>query len=153
MPLAVPRRLVHTLRRLGWRIFRPRTCGVKCFVLRDGRVLLVQTTYSRYWALPGGGVERGESFADAARRELREETGLELAEPRLFHVYVSLAEGKDDRVALFVAESPNGEPRPDGNEVIAAAFFALDALPAGTSPATRRRIHEYQAGQPTGDAW
>lgn len=63
--------MLHRLRRLYWRLFQPRTLGVKCLVLRAGRVLLVRTTYDRYWALPGGGVNRGESFADAARRELR----------------------------------------------------------------------------------
>ena len=143
----------HRLRRLYWLLFRPRTLGVKVLVLRDNWVLLVRTTYNRYWALPGGGVERGESYADAARRELREETGLAAADQRLFHVYFSRREGKEDHVALFVATCPAGEPRPDGREVAAAAFFDPDALPEETSPATRRRIAEYLAGQPAGDAW
>ena len=143
----------HRLRRLYWRLFRPRTLGVKCLVLRAGRVLLVRTTYERYWALPGGGVDRGESFADAARRELGEETGLALAEPRLFHVYLSRREGKEDHVALFVAGCPTGAPRPDGREVAEAAFFDPDALPEDTSPATRRRIADYRAGRPAGEMW
>jgi ADP-ribose pyrophosphatase YjhB (NUDIX family) len=145
--------VLHLLRRLYWRLLRPRTLGVKCLVLRDGRVLLVRTTYDRYWSLPGGGVERGESFADAARREVREETGLVLTSPRLLHVYLSHREGKEDHVALFVAECPTREPRPDGREVAEAAFFDPAALPEETSPATRRRIADYQAGRPHGDAW
>jgi ADP-ribose pyrophosphatase YjhB (NUDIX family) len=145
--------VLQRLRRLYWRALRPRTLGVKCLVLREGRVLLVRTTYDRYWALPGGGVERGESFAEAARREVREETALALADLRLFQLYLSRREGKEDHVALFVAEAPAGEPRPDGREVAEAAFFAPDALPAETSPATRRRIAEHRAGRPAGDAW
>nr|WP_309837333.1 NUDIX domain-containing protein [Caballeronia sp. LZ065] len=45
------------------------------FVHRSG-VLAGQA----YWATPGGGVEQGETFADAAIRELREETGIRIAQ-------------------------------------------------------------------------
>lgn len=50
---------------------------------RNNRVLLFRFVFKRgpltgqkYWATPGGGLESGESFADAARRELFEETGI-----------------------------------------------------------------------------
>lgn len=42
----------------------------------DGRVLLQRRTDNGMWALPGGGMEIGESIADCARREVAEETGL-----------------------------------------------------------------------------
>lgn len=52
----------------------------------SGRFLLFRFAYSSgplagtgYWGVPGGGVEGGETFADAARRELREETGFDAA--------------------------------------------------------------------------
>jgi 8-oxo-dGTP pyrophosphatase MutT (NUDIX family) len=61
----------------------------------DHRVLLLHTrdpTYPElgtWWELPGGGLERGETNVDAAVRELREETGLEVAPaavgPGLWH--------------------------------------------------------------------
>lgn len=116
-------------------------------------MLLVRHTYQRkYWYLPGGGVEKGESFAAAARREVWEETGLRLGDPRLFSVYFSQREGKNDHVALFVAEDAVGEPKATGSEIAEAAFFPLDALPSDTSPATRRRLAEYR-GAPLAEEW
>src|SRR6266700_2194740 len=51
----------------------------------DNRVLLFRFAFSRgplagqnYWATPGGALDQGESFADAARRELFEETGIRI---------------------------------------------------------------------------
>lgn len=58
-------------------------------LLRDaeGRVLLVRTRkWSNLWGIPGGKVEYGESLEDGFRRETREETGLELEEPRMVMV-------------------------------------------------------------------
>jgi len=68
-----------------------RTCVVPVILDDRGRVLLVKMTPNRgvfpgQWALPGGGVERGERIAGALAREVREELGIELAsaEPLLF---------------------------------------------------------------------
>lgn len=56
------------------------TVGSMCVVRRedDGRVLLVQHEYRGAWGLPGGLLKRGETIEDCARREVQEETGLEI---------------------------------------------------------------------------
>ena len=53
--------------------------GVSTAVFRGDEVLLVQRgkrPYDAFWSLPGGAIQLGEAAADAARRELKEETGL-----------------------------------------------------------------------------
>lgn len=139
-------KLAHLIRRIYWRLWKPNTLGSRCLVMQDHSVLLVKHVYERWWYLPGGGVKRGESFEDAVRREVQEETGLVVSSLSLLGLYHSRAEGKNDHVAVFVAESFEGSPRTDSPEIEAVGFVPLDRLPADTSPATRRRIAEYLAG-------
>jgi len=68
---------------------------------KDGRILLVNPTYKPGWDLPGGMAEANESPDDAARRELREELGLELRSLRLLVLDWVAPHGPwDDQLAL-----------------------------------------------------
>jgi ADP-ribose pyrophosphatase YjhB (NUDIX family) len=59
-----------------------------CIILIGGKVLLIHRKNEPVgWALPGGFVESGETVEDAVRREMKEETGLELESLKQFHVY------------------------------------------------------------------
>lgn len=72
MPTSARRRVVRT-------ISPSFTVGSMCFIERsDGALLLVQHVYRRRWGVPGGLLERRETAADAALREVREEVGLEV---------------------------------------------------------------------------
>ncbi|MET0962118.1 MAG: NUDIX domain-containing protein [Noviherbaspirillum sp.] len=92
-----------------------------------GRVLLFRFEHRTgalaglcYWATPGGGVEDGESFAQAAVRELREETGMQVAdvggEVAQRRVVFQLADGshvhEDER--YFHVQSAGGQPSSAG---------------------------------------
>ena len=61
---------------------RPRACAA---VIKDDKILMVchQTSSRTYWTFPGGGVNEGELFEQAAVREVKEETGLDVRVVRL----------------------------------------------------------------------
>lgn len=148
--MARAHRLIARAARLWWMVRRPRTLGVRALVL-DGaeRVALVKHTYRPCWYLPGGGVNKRESFADALARELREEIGLtEFRPDRMLGVYRNGGEGKDDHVVIFVVRAKAADIRAaDSFEIEEARWFALDALPTDISPASLRRIEEWRRGE------
>ena len=136
--------LAYRLRRLAMRVLRWRTTGVKAMVFDPaGALLLIRHRYGNaaLWMLPGGGVERGETVAQAAAREVMEEVGCRTVDLDLIGTYRNAAEGRRDTVHLFSATTPDTAVA-DGIEVAEARFFRLDALPQTTSPATMRRVAE-----------
>ena len=147
--------LLYRLRRGLWRLLRPRTRGVKVMLFSAAEeVLLVRHTYGNtgHFLLPGGGIRPFERPEAAAAREVREELACVIEE--LVHVstHVSTLEGRRDTVFLYRARA-SGAVRADGFEVAEARFFALDALPDGVSPATRRRIAEYLGVREADETW
>ncbi len=150
--MAFHHHLANRIAGLYFRVRRPRTLGVRALVLDpQERVALVRHTYTDQWYLPGGGVKKGESFAAALVRELKEEVALDAPTvERVLGVYHSRREGKDDHIVVFVvrvAVTPSSQLQAaDAMEIEEARWFPLDALPANASPATLRRVAEYRAG-------
>lgn len=135
-------RLLYLAHRLYLLLFRPILFGVRVLLAQEGRVLLVRHTYRSGWHLPGGGLKRGESVETAARREVREETGVEMGELRLrgiFHNFDDYASGHN---VLFVCEDFTVIGHPD-REIAEARFFSREELPADMFPSHRRQIEEF----------
>jgi 8-oxo-dGTP diphosphatase len=110
--------------------------GVGIVVWHGDRVLLIRRGKPPrlgQWSLPGGAQKLGETVAEAARREVLEETGLAIEVGEVLAV-VDLIERDGERVRYhytlidFGAEAPGSELRP-GGDAADARWFGLDELP------------------------
>jgi ADP-ribose pyrophosphatase YjhB (NUDIX family) len=137
----------HQLRRFYWRIFEPTIVGVRALIVRNNRVMLVRHTYLKGWYLPGGKVDRGETAYTALCREVAEECALLVKSAKLAAVYSNIEQNRNDHILLYCVEDfESGEAIPLYQlEIAEASFFDIDSLPAETTPATRRRLAEYQS--------
>jgi 8-oxo-dGTP pyrophosphatase MutT (NUDIX family) len=146
------KRLEPQLRRafhLYWRIARGMTLGVRGVVLDgDNKVFLVRHSYVAGWHLPGGGVEVGETFLEALRRELSEEGRIELTgEPVLHGLFFNGHVSRRDHVAVYVVRQFRQDRLPAPNhEIVETGFYDVAALPAETTRGTRLRIAEVLDG-------
>lgn len=134
---------------------RGMTLGVRaaCFDA-DGRVFLVRHSYVPGWHMPGGGVERRETCLQALHKEIREEGNLVATSlPQLIHVYFNNRTSNKDHVLFYRLEVRQTAPKRPDREISESGFFPLDALPDGTTGATRRRLAELAGETPPGDYW
>ncbi|MGH2374210.1 MAG: NUDIX domain-containing protein [bacterium] len=112
-----------------------------------GEVLLVSLSYDQHqWTTPGGAVDPGESPADAAVREAREETGLEVEIEALYGVY--WRRDNEQIVFAFRCQVVGGALAPDGKEIVEARYFPSDALPRPMTNGTVLRIADALANGP-----
>lgn len=117
------------------------TLGVTVAVLDEGRVLLTRRQDFPIWCLPGGGIDGGESAAAAAVREVREETGLEVALTRLVGVYSRPNwSPAGNHEVLYAARVVGGALVRETAETSDAAFLLPGELPPNLNWWHRQRI-------------
>ncbi|MGW6100752.1 NUDIX hydrolase [Streptomyces sp. NPDC055157] len=110
--------------------------GVTAVVLREGHVLLAKRADSGEWTAVTGIIEPGEQPADAAAREVLEETGIEGVPERLAMVHVTdpvVYDNGDQTQYLdlvFRFRWQSGHPHPADGENTAARWFPLGDLPS-----------------------
>ncbi|MDO9474416.1 MAG: NUDIX domain-containing protein [Caulobacter sp.] len=148
-------RLLTPAYRIAMRQVRGLTVGVRVMVFDDqGRVLLIEHSYTHGWHLPGGGVERGESAETAAARELEEEAGVRPdGRMALVSIHDNARTFRGDHVVLYRLDRWTATPATSRGEILRRDWFHTDALPAGTTEATRRRIAQVLDGTPPELFW
>ena len=129
--------------------------GACVAVIEAGHILLTQREDFEAWCLPGGHVENGESAAQAAVREVREETGLEVELTSLVGIYFRSAgwvEGSM-HVISFAARPVGGTLHPQPGEVLEARYFHADTLPKPLFWGQRQRIRDALSGVAGSRVW
>lgn len=116
--------------------------AVNVAVFHEGRLLLTQREDFETWILPSGGVEEDESLAQAAIRETKEETGLDIELTGLVGVYSRLGNMSAVHAILFSAKPIGGEIKCQAGETIAVEWFAFDEIPSPLSAGHKRRIED-----------
>jgi len=103
----------------------------------DGRILLCHRRDYDLWNLPGGTLESCEAPWDGAKREVKEETGLDVEIVKLSGIYSK--SDKNDIVFSFICKIVGGEITLN-DEADKIEYFAIEDLPANTSPKQVERI-------------
>jgi len=119
------------------------TLSVNVAVIDDNKVLLIKREDFPIWGLPGGGVEDGESLAQAAIRETQEETGVSAKLTHLMGVYSrpQWINGGNHEI-LFKATPVSGVLRPQDGETVDVHYFSIDELPSAITWWHRQRIQD-----------
>jgi 8-oxo-dGTP diphosphatase len=122
-------------------------------ILPDGRIVLIRRRDNGRWALPGGIVDWGEDIPNTIRRELKEETGLDLVQIRRL-VGVYSAPDRDPRIhsiCIVVEADVEGDMKvEDTLEVTEIQAFSPDSLPSEPmSHDHQKQLQDYLRGLTT----
>lgn len=127
--------------------YRNPTVGVAVIILEQNRILMVERkgSYAGMWCIPCGHVEWDEEIRTAAKREIKEETGLDVVIGPVFNVYSNFHLREKQTVGIwFLGKAIGGRLRA-GSDASRAEWFPLDAVPGKLAfPTDFRIIRELQ---------
>lgn len=119
--------------------------GAVAAVLHDTKVLLVKRSiepFRGHWTLPAGYLEIDEEPWEAARRETREETGLEIEQVELLGVLTNRDDHRRNGIVVAYLARPVGGELMAGDDAEDARFFEMGALPQDLGFLNNRRLLE-----------
>jgi len=113
-------------------LYRHPALGAVAAVIRDAKILLIKRSiepFRGHWTLPAGYLEIDEEPWEAARRETREETGLEIEQVELLGVLTNRDDHRRNGIVVAYLARPVGGELAAGDDAEDARFFEMDALP------------------------
>jgi len=117
---------------------------VDIIIEMEGGIVLIKRKNPPYgWALPGGFVEYGESLEDAAIREAKEETGLDVIELRQFHTYSAPDRDPRHHTISTVFTGKGRGPLKGSDDAVEAKIFTEDNLPDEIAFDHRKILDDY----------
>lgn len=116
-------------------------------IIENDTVLLTKRDDFHIWCLPSGGVEDGESILDAAVRETKEETGLDVKITRLVGIYSRPDSIPSGHAVVFTAVPTGGELTTQPGETIDLHYFGFDNLPIEMAFGHAKRIEDAINGE------
>jgi mutator protein MutT len=127
------------------------SCGASVIIYRNKKILMQQRKDNKCWGYPGGHVELGEIVEEAAKRELREETGLTaislelfgvFSGPELFHIY---PDGNEVHIidVVYLCNNFTGTLKHQESEVLDLQWFDFDEIPENLSPPIKPALRKF----------
>ena len=126
--------------------------GVGVGVFNHVGEILLQKNFEEKWGIPGGFMELGESTEETGRREVFEETGIQVGQLELVttisgeHTFTKLKNNDEYYSVTIIYVSTDiigGTLKADGFETTEVGFFGINELPENLNPLIKRMIKQY----------